>query len=64
MERRKFVGSAAAAVAGAGLAACATGNSQSQGGPRTPFAVKSSYIPIVGSDEQFPVSRIYCNGRN
>jgi len=68
MERRKFVGSAAAAVAGAGLAACATGNSQSpqasQGGPRTPFAVKSSYIPIVGSDEQFPVRRIYCIGRN
>jgi 2-keto-4-pentenoate hydratase/2-oxohepta-3-ene-1,7-dioic acid hydratase in catechol pathway len=68
MERRKFVGSAAAAVAGAGLAACATGNSQSTQaqatGPRTPFAVKSSYIPIVGSDEQFPVRRIYCIGRN
>jgi 2-keto-4-pentenoate hydratase/2-oxohepta-3-ene-1,7-dioic acid hydratase in catechol pathway len=65
MERRKFVGSAAAAVAGAGLAACATGNSQSaQSGPRTPFAVKASTIPIVGSDEQFPVRRIYCIGRN
>jgi fumarylpyruvate hydrolase len=63
MERRKFVGSAAAAVAGAGLAACATGNSQS-GGPRTPFAVKAPSIPIVGSDEQFPVRRIYCIGRN
>jgi len=62
MERRKFVGSAAAAVAGAGLAACATGNTQQ--GPRTPFAVNASYIPIVGSDEQFPVRRIYCIGRN
>jgi 2-keto-4-pentenoate hydratase/2-oxohepta-3-ene-1,7-dioic acid hydratase in catechol pathway len=62
MERRKFVGSAAAAVAGAGLAACATGNTQS--GVRTPFAVKASYIPIAGSDEQFPVRRIYCIGRN
>lgn len=62
MERRKFVGSAAAAVAGAGLAACATGNSQS--GPRTPFALNATYIPIVGSDEHFPVRRIYCIGRN
>ena len=62
MERRKFVGSAAAAVAGTGLAACATGNSQSA--PRTPFAVNATYIPIVGSDEHFPVRRIYCIGRN
>jgi 2-keto-4-pentenoate hydratase/2-oxohepta-3-ene-1,7-dioic acid hydratase in catechol pathway len=62
MERRKFVGSAAAAVAGAGLTACATGNSQS--GPRTPFAVKAPTIPIAGSDEHFPVRRIYCIGRN
>jgi 2-keto-4-pentenoate hydratase/2-oxohepta-3-ene-1,7-dioic acid hydratase in catechol pathway len=62
MERRKFVSGAAAAVAGAGLTACATGNTQS--GTRTPFAVRSSYIPIVGTDEQFPVRRIYCIGRN
>jgi fumarylpyruvate hydrolase len=62
MERRKFVGSAAAAVAGAGLAACATGTAQS--GARTPFGVKASTIPIVGSDEVFPVRRIYCIGRN
>jgi 2-keto-4-pentenoate hydratase/2-oxohepta-3-ene-1,7-dioic acid hydratase in catechol pathway len=66
MERRKFVGSAAAAMAGAGLAACATGNSQStvQSTPRTPFAVKATYLPIVGSDEMFPIRRIYCIGRN
>jgi 2-keto-4-pentenoate hydratase/2-oxohepta-3-ene-1,7-dioic acid hydratase in catechol pathway len=62
MERRKFVSGAAAAMTGAGLAACATGNTQS--GPRTPFAVKASTIPIVGSDEVFPVRRIYCIGRN
>ena len=62
MERRKFVGSAAAAVTGAGLAACATGTAQS--GPRTPFAVEASFIPIVGSDEMYPVRRIYCIGRN
>jgi 2-keto-4-pentenoate hydratase/2-oxohepta-3-ene-1,7-dioic acid hydratase in catechol pathway len=65
MERRKFMGSTAAAVAGAGLAACATGNTQnSQAAVRTPFAVKASYIPIVGSAEMFPVRRIYCIGRN
>jgi 2-keto-4-pentenoate hydratase/2-oxohepta-3-ene-1,7-dioic acid hydratase in catechol pathway len=62
MQRRKFVSGAAAAAAGAGLAACATGNTQS--GVRTPFAVISNYIPIVGSDEQVPVRRIYCIGRN
>lgn len=65
MQRRKFVSGAAAAATGAGLAACATGNTQSaQSGPRTPFAVKVSTIPIVGSDEVFPVRRIYCIGRN
>ena len=62
MQRRKFVSGAAAAAAGAGLAACATGNTQS--GARTPFAVKASYIPIAGSDELYPVRRIYCIGRN
>jgi 2-keto-4-pentenoate hydratase/2-oxohepta-3-ene-1,7-dioic acid hydratase in catechol pathway len=56
------MGSAATAVAGAGLAACATGISQT--GARTPFAVKTATIPIVGSDEVFPVRRIYCIGRN
>ncbi|MEJ6024137.1 fumarylacetoacetate hydrolase family protein [Ramlibacter sp. PS4R-6] len=62
MQRRKFVNVAAAAAAGAGLAACATGTTQS--GARSPFAVKTSTIPIVGSDEVFPVRRIYCIGRN
>src|SRR4051812_33296821 len=62
MQRRKFVSGAAAAAAGAGLAACATGNTQS--GARTPFAVKASYIPVAGSDEMYPVRRIYCIGRN
>jgi 2-keto-4-pentenoate hydratase/2-oxohepta-3-ene-1,7-dioic acid hydratase in catechol pathway len=31
---------------------------------RTPFAVPQTFIPIAGSDEQFPVRRIYCIGRN
>ncbi|HUR89607.1 MAG TPA: fumarylacetoacetate hydrolase family protein [Ramlibacter sp.] len=62
MQRRKFVSGAAAAAAGAGLAACATGNTQSTA--RTPFAVHAPSIPIVGTDEVFPVRRIYCIGRN
>jgi len=32
--------------------------------PRTPFDVKPTYIPIAGSEMQFPVRRIYCIGRN
>lgn len=31
---------------------------------KTPFAVPAVYVPIVGSDEKFPVRRIYCIGRN
>lgn len=31
---------------------------------RTPFNVPAVTIPIVGSDEVFPVRRIYCIGRN
>ena len=32
--------------------------------PKTPFDVPATYLPIVGSDEMFPVRRIYCIGRN
>jgi 2-keto-4-pentenoate hydratase/2-oxohepta-3-ene-1,7-dioic acid hydratase in catechol pathway len=32
--------------------------------PATPFAVARTMLPIVGSNEQFPVRRIYCIGRN
>jgi 2-keto-4-pentenoate hydratase/2-oxohepta-3-ene-1,7-dioic acid hydratase in catechol pathway len=31
---------------------------------KSPFTVPQVYIPIVGSDEMFPVRRIYCIGRN
>ncbi|MEI6802282.1 MAG: fumarylacetoacetate hydrolase family protein [Burkholderiales bacterium] len=49
---------------GAGaLLGCATpGVAQST--VRTPFAVAPTTIPIVGSDEVYPVRRIYCIGRN
>jgi fumarylpyruvate hydrolase len=60
MDRRNFFGSSAA-VAATGLAGCAaTGG----GTGRTPFAVPATTIPVAGSDEMFPVRRIYCIGRN
>jgi 2-keto-4-pentenoate hydratase/2-oxohepta-3-ene-1,7-dioic acid hydratase in catechol pathway len=63
MDRRNFFqGTAAAAVTGA-MAGCAAPTA-SQGLARTPFAVPVTYIPVVGSDEMYPVRRIYCIGRN
>jgi fumarylpyruvate hydrolase len=62
MDRRHFFGSTAA-VAGTAIAGCAAAS-----GPgamaRTPFAVPDVGIPIVGSDEVYPVRRVYCIGRN
>lgn len=63
MDRRNFFhGTAAAAVAG-GLAGCAVPGTN-PAPARTPFAVSGTFIPVVGSDEVFPVRRIYCIGRN
>jgi fumarylpyruvate hydrolase len=31
---------------------------------QTPFQVPATFIPIAGSDEMYPVRRIYCIGRN
>jgi 2-keto-4-pentenoate hydratase/2-oxohepta-3-ene-1,7-dioic acid hydratase in catechol pathway len=63
MDRRNFFqGTAAAAVTGA-MAGCAAPMG-TQGSGRTPFAVAGTFIPVVGSDEMFPVRRIYCIGRN
>jgi fumarylpyruvate hydrolase len=62
MDRRDFFQSSALVTTGA-LIGCATpGVAQQQ--VKAPFAVSDTYIPIVGSDEQFPVRRIYCIGRN
>lgn len=62
MDRRHFFQNSALVGAGA-LAGCATpGIAQQQA--KTPFAVPAVHIPIVGSDEVFPVRRIYCIGRN
>jgi fumarylpyruvate hydrolase len=66
MQRRHFFQTTATLGAGA-LAGCAlpaiSANS-SAGAVKTPFDVPATYVPIVGSEQQFPVRRIYCIGRN
>ncbi len=62
MKRRKFFHGAAAASAAA-LAGCAS-TGATPGAHRVPFAIASTTIPVAGSDEVFPVRRIYCIGRN
>jgi len=41
-----------------------SGNAAAAQTAKTPFEVAGVYIPVVGSDEFFPVRRIYCIGRN
>jgi 2-keto-4-pentenoate hydratase/2-oxohepta-3-ene-1,7-dioic acid hydratase in catechol pathway len=62
MDRRHFFQNSALVTSGA-LVGCATPGFAS-GQPKTPFTVPATYIPIVGSDEMFPIRRIYCIGRN
>jgi 2-keto-4-pentenoate hydratase/2-oxohepta-3-ene-1,7-dioic acid hydratase in catechol pathway len=62
MDRRNFFQNSALVTTGA-LVGCAT-PSLAGGQPKTPFNVPAIYLPIVGSDEMFPVRRIYCIGRN
>jgi fumarylpyruvate hydrolase len=61
-DRRKFLETATAAAAGA-VAAC-TAPSVAQNAPNAMFPVDASFIPVVGSRQQFQVRRIYCVGRN
>jgi len=62
MDRRSLFQTAATMSVGA-VAGCALPG-QASHGPKTPFAVPATYVPIVGSDQMFPVRRIYCIGRN
>jgi 2-keto-4-pentenoate hydratase/2-oxohepta-3-ene-1,7-dioic acid hydratase in catechol pathway len=62
MSKRNLLQSSGLMGAGA-LLGCAT-PAISQNAVKTPFAVPAVYVPIVGSDEKFPVRRIYCIGRN
>lgn len=62
MHRRHFFQSSALVSTGA-LVGCVTpGMAQQQ--VKMPFRVPQVVVPIVGSDELFPVRRIYCIGRN
>jgi 2-keto-4-pentenoate hydratase/2-oxohepta-3-ene-1,7-dioic acid hydratase in catechol pathway len=61
-HRRHALRTASAASAGL-LAGCALPLS-AQRDARTPFEVARTLVPIVGSDQSFPVRRIYCIGRN
>jgi 2-keto-4-pentenoate hydratase/2-oxohepta-3-ene-1,7-dioic acid hydratase in catechol pathway len=55
-------------AAGAALGAAAVpGEAAAQGAlaaVKTPFTIAQTTIPIVGTEERFPVRRIYCIGRN
>ena len=61
-NRRRALQTATAMTVGA-VAGCAAPGMASNA-PKTPFTVADTYIPIAGSDLQFPVRRIYCIGRN
>jgi len=60
-KRRAVMQSAAAMTVGAVAACAAPGRANAV---KTPFTVNATYIAIAGSDEMFPVRRIYCIGRN
>ena len=61
-SRRGLLAGSAAMAAGA-VAGCALPAGASRA-PQTPFAVAQTTVPIVGSEQAFPVRRIYCIGRN
>ncbi|MDO8455896.1 MAG: FAA hydrolase family protein, partial [Burkholderiaceae bacterium] len=62
MDRRHFFQSSALVTTGA-IVGCATPG-MAQQTVKTPFPVAAVTLPIVGTDAQFPVRRIYCIGRN
>ncbi len=62
IKRRDVLKGAAAVVAGG--AASGALRAEAQGGVVAPFTVAQTFIPIAGSNQQFPVRRIYCIGRN
>jgi len=53
-----------AGVAGATALATYSHSALADSAVQTPFKVSATTIPIVGSNEVFPVRRIYCIGRN
>jgi fumarylpyruvate hydrolase len=53
-----------AAVAASAMAGCALPAGGASRPAPTPFTVAQATVPIVGSEQAFPVRRIYCIGRN
>lgn len=69
IDRRNVMKAAVTGVAAAGGLAAASeamsqGAAQQGGTQKAAFEVKRITIPVAGSDEVFPVRRIYCIGRN
>jgi fumarylpyruvate hydrolase len=62
MQRRRFFQNSA--LLGAGLVSGNSAVAAKAAPAKTPFAVAAIHIPIEGSQEVFPVRRIYCIGRN
>ena len=62
ISKRSWLQSGGLMSAGALLGCATPGVTQST--VKTPFAVPAVYLPIVGSDEMYPVRRVYCIGRN
>jgi len=60
--RRDHLKLGALGLAGAALAGGIPADAEAA--TKTAFTVKQTTIPIVGSDQVFPVRRIYCIGRN
>ena len=56
MDRRSLFNTSAAMAVGA-VAGCALPGTAAVG-PKTPFAVPATYVPIVGGDLMFPVRRV------
>jgi len=61
ISRRGMLQTAGLVTAGL-VTGCATSGNDKKG--NTTFSVAQATIPIVGTDERFPVRRIYCIGRN
>jgi len=61
IRRRDVLKTAAALAAGGAAGAAMPVEAQAA---RTPFAIAQTFIPIAGTDQVFPVRRIYCIGRN
>ena len=62
--RRDALKLSGVAAGGALLSACATSGASKDASVKTPFNVPQTFVPIVGTDEMYPVRRIYCIGRN